>query len=114
MFGQSPFIVNANITYSNDTLGFEANLSYNIQGKRLAVVGVGVRPDVYDQAFHSLNLKLSQRFGKEDRWKASISAQNLIGDLREKFYVSYEAEAQVFERFDPGRNFSVGISYLIK
>ncbi|MFT4968703.1 MAG: hypothetical protein ACI9O4_000433 [Chitinophagales bacterium] len=114
MFGQSPFIVNANITYSNDTVGFEANLSYNIQGKRLAVVGVGVRPDVYDQSFHSLNLKLSQRFGKEDRWKASITAQNLIGDLREKFYESYEAEAQVFERFDPGRSFSVGISYLIK
>jgi len=114
MFGQSPFIINLNMTYSNDSIGFEANVSYNVQGKRLAVVGIGIRADVYDQAFHALNLKISQKFGREDRWKASLSAQNLIGDLREKLYESYNAAPQVFERFNPGRSFSLGISYLIK
>ncbi len=114
MFGQSPFIINANITYANDSIGLEANLSYNVQGKRLAVVGVGVRPDVYEQQFHALNFKISQKFGKEDRWKASVNVQNILGDLREKLYESYEAEPQVFERFNPGRQFSVGISYMIR
>lgn len=114
MFGQSPFIVNVNLNYANDSIGFEANLSYNVQGKRLAVVGVGVRPDVFDQSFHSLNLKISQRFGKEDRWKASLSVQNIVGDLREKLFESFEATPQVFERFDPGRAFSIGFSYLVR
>ena len=40
MFGQSPFIVNVNLGYANDSIGFEAGLSYNVQGKRLAVVGI--------------------------------------------------------------------------
>jgi TonB-dependent receptor len=113
MFGQSPFIINLNLTYSNDSIGFEANLSYNVQGKRLAVVGIGIRPDVYDQAFHALNLKISQKFGKQDRWKTSLSAQNILGDLKEKLYESYNATPQVFERYNPGRSFSVGISYLM-
>jgi TonB-dependent receptor len=114
MFGQSPFIVNISLAYSNDSIGFEASLSYNVQGKRLAVVGIGIRPDVFDQEFHAMNLKISQKFGKENRWKASLSAQNLLGDLREQLYESYHAEAQVFERFNPGRTFSAGFAYLIK
>ena len=114
MFGQSPFIVNVNLSYANDSIGFETSLSYNVQGKRLAVVGIGIRPDVYDQAFHALNLKISQKFGKEDRWKASLSANNLLGDFREKLYESYEAEPVVFERYNPGRSFSIGFSYLIR
>lgn len=111
MFGLSPFIVNAGLSYTSDTLGLEANVSYNVQGKRLAVVGVGARPDVYEQAFHSLNVKVSQKFGKLDRWKASLSGQNLIGDKREKLYESGDAAPQVFESFSPGRRIIFGISY---
>ncbi|MCB9255725.1 MAG: TonB-dependent receptor [Chitinophagales bacterium] len=114
MFGQSPFIVNANLGYVNDSIGFEANLTYNVQGKRLAVVGIGIRPDVYEQSFHSLNFKVSQKFGSNKRWKASFTAQNLVGDLREKLFESYNATPQVFERYNPNRSFTVGFSYLIK
>ncbi len=114
MFGQSPFIVNTSLTYSNDTLGLESTLSYNVQGKRLAVVGVGVRPDVYDQPFHSLNLKLSQRLGKKKLWKTSLTVRNILNDRREKLFESYNADPQVFESFNPGIGFSLGVSYLIQ
>lgn len=113
MFGQSPYIVNVALNYDNDSIGFEANLSYNVQGKRLAIVGIGVRPDVYDQPFHSLNFKASQTFGKNKRWKGSLSVQNIIGDVREKLYQPYKAEAKVFERYKPSRSFSIKFSYLI-
>ncbi|MGB1247928.1 MAG: TonB-dependent receptor domain-containing protein [Chitinophagales bacterium] len=114
MFGQSPFIVNTALNYENDSIGLSANLSYNVQGKRLAVVGIGVRPDVYEQSFHSLNLKVSQQFGKNKRWKGSFSIQNLIGDQREKLYESYESDSQVFERYEVGRSFQLGFSYTMK
>lgn len=114
MFGQSPYIINASLSYANDTLGFESNISYNVQGKRLAVVGVGVRPDVYDQSFHSLNLKISQRLGKKKQWKTSLTARNILNDRREKLFESFEATPQVFESFSPGIGFSLGISYLMQ
>lgn len=114
MYGQSPFIINTSLNYSNDTLGFESRLSYNVQGKRIAVVGVGVRPDVYDQSFHSLNLKVSQRLGKKKLWKTNLTVRNILNDRREKLFESYNADSQIFESFNPGRSFSIGVSYLIQ
>ncbi len=111
MFGQSPYIINLNLSYNNDSLGLETRLSYNVQGKRLAVVGVGIRPDVYDQPFNSLNFKASKKIAK--RWKASVSVQNIMNDRRESFFESYQADAQLFESYNPGRQYSAGVSFLI-
>jgi TonB-dependent receptor len=111
MFGQSPYIVNVNLSYNNDSLGLETRLSYNVQGKRLSVVGVGIRPDVYDQPFHSLNFKASKKL--TTRWKASFTVQNIMNDRRDSFFESYQATSQIFESYNPGRQFSMGISYLI-
>jgi len=114
MFGQSPYIINAGLNYTNDTLGFETQLTYNVQGKRLAVVGVGEIPDVYDREFHSLNLKLAQRFGKGKQWQGSLTVTNMLNDRRERLYESFNANPQVFEAWNPGRRFSLGISYLMQ
>jgi hypothetical protein len=90
MYGQSPWIVNAFVTYKNDSIGLMANLTYNVQGKKLAVIGVGLIPDVYEQPFHSLNMKISKTFGKvhegesSPRWQGSFRATNLlnfVGDI---------------------------------
>ena len=59
LFGQSPYIVNAYINYADPVFGLESNLSYNVQGKRLAVVGIGGIPDVFEQPFHSCLLYTS-------------------------------------------------------
>lgn len=109
--GQSPYIVNAYINYKNDSLGIEANLSYNVQGKRLAVVGVARSPDVFEQPFHSLNLKISKSFGKENQSNLSLGVANILNDDREKLYESYQAEQQIFSQYSPGQIFSLGYSY---
>mgnify|MGYP000265079372 FL=1 len=75
MSGQSPYIINGFLTFKNDSLGLTVNASYNVQGKKLAVIGVGALPDVYEQPFHSLNLKVSKSVGASKNWKASISAK---------------------------------------
>lgn len=111
MQGQAPYLVNAFINYSNDSIGLEANLSYNVQGKRLAIVGSGIVPDVYEDPFHSLNFKISYAFGKTDNMKLSFSAQNLLGDSFKQFYESYEAKNQIYRSYTNGRSFSLGFNY---
>lgn len=114
MYGQSPYIVNAFVSFRNDSIGFNINLSYNVQGKKLAVIGVGSLPDVYQQPFHSLNLKVSKTIGKERRWNASITAKNLLMNVSQKFYESYNAESQVYDYFNQGVTISGAISYTLE
>jgi len=94
MFGQSPYLVNGFVSFGNDSLGLDVNLSYNVQGKRLAVIGIGAIPDVYETPFHSLNLKVSKSFGESNHWKASIATQNILNNARRRFYEAYETAPQ--------------------
>lgn len=120
MYGQSPYIINGFADFSNDSLALSVNLSYNVQGKKLAVIGVGLIPDVYEQPFHSLNLKVSKGFGKTykgesaPRWTASITGTNLLNQARRRWYESFNAEPQVFDFLHKGMTISAAVSYTIK
>lgn len=120
MYGQSPYIINAFANFSNDSLFLSCNISYNVQGKKLAVIGVGGVPDVFEQPFHSLSLKVSKGFGKvlegesAPRWKASITGRNLLNQARRRWYESFNAQPQVFDYLHRGISISAAISYTIK
>ncbi len=114
MYGQSPYLINANISYNAEKLGLTATLAYNVQGKRLVVVGGGRAPDVYEMPFNSLNFKLSEVFGKKDQFRVSVQAENILGDdLLKQYETYYGAEPAIFQRLLPGRGFSVGFTYSI-
>lgn len=110
MFGQSPWIVNAFATFKNDSIGFTFNVSYNVQGKKLAVIGIGSIPDVYEQPFHGLNFKISQDFGKDRQWQASITGNNMLMSARRKFYEAYGYESQIYSYYNEGMTVSAAIS----
>lgn len=114
MQGQAPYIFNVFLNYANKDKGINANITYNVQGPQLAIVGIGRVADVYTEPFHSLNFKASQTIGKHDNMQLSLSATNLIGDDRLQVYKSYEAQDQVFSRFLPQQTFKVGFSYNLK
>ncbi len=120
MYGQSPYIINAFADFSNDSLWLSCNVSYNVQGKKLAVIGVGGVPDVFEQPFHSLNLKVSKGFGKVSegefvpRWTASITGRNLLNQGKRRWYESFNAESQIFDYLHKGITISAAISYTIK
>lgn len=118
MYGQSPYILNGFLTYSHDTLGLIVNLSYNVQGKKLSVIGVGKLPDVYEQPFHSLNFKASKTFGKDSRWKASASVQNILMNARRRSYESYgdngAIDNRLYDYFYEGMTFSGSISLTLR
>lgn len=111
MAGQSPFVINAGLTYSNDSLGLDAGLFYNAKGPTLYIVGAGLFPDVYFESFHSLNFSATKKFGVDKRSAIDFRVSNLLNDTWEYNYQSYQATPETFSRMSPGRAFSIGFSH---
>ena len=114
MQGQAPYIVNASVNYDGRENGLNMNVSYNVQGPKLAIVGIGRVADVYTESFHSLNAKVSYEVGKEKRAKWSVGVTNILADDKLQVYRSYQAQDQIFTQLLPSRRFKVGFSYKIK
>lgn len=110
MQGQAPYIINAGLSYLKMENGFEAGLYYNVQGKKLAVVGLGPNPDVFEQPFHSMNFSMSKELGKENQSKITFGIKNLLNDKVESYYESYGSEDKVFSSYAPGRSFNLSYS----
>ncbi len=111
MAGQAPFVVNAGLTYQNPTAGINAGLFYNIKGQTLEIISSGLYPDVYLQPFNSLNFTFNKRLGEDQKTTLDFKVSNILNDNMERIFSSYNAEDQVFSRFNPGISFSVGLSH---
>jgi len=109
--GQSPYLINGGLDYTNDDLGLQTGLFYNVQGETLEVVGTGIVPDVFTQPFHSLNYKLRKTFGKDDNSAISFKVENILDDERESFYRSFGNQSEIFSVRQPYRTFSLNYSY---
>ena len=109
--GQSPFIINAYLGYDHKKSGLEGNLSYNVQGKRLSIVGIGRNPDVYEMPFNSLNLKVSKRLGAAQKSVVSFGANNLLDAKKQRFYEGYNATPVVYDLFRPGTSYSFSLAF---
>ncbi|MEZ4829697.1 MAG: TonB-dependent receptor [Bacteroidia bacterium] len=107
IFGQSPYAVNGELAYINDSLGTKISLNYNIFGQRLVLVG-GVNPDVYEQPRGLLNFSLSQKI--KYGLSVTIRANNLLNPEYKQTQVYKETE-YIFQNYRLGRSFSLGISY---
>jgi outer membrane receptor protein involved in Fe transport len=111
MAGQSPYVINAGISYNNESIGLNVGLFYNVRGRTLSIVGTGLSPDIYDDSFHSLNFSLIQRFGKNRSSSIDFKVSNILNDRIESFYYSYGTEKRVFNSINPGINFSLGFNH---
>ncbi|MDV7186647.1 TonB-dependent receptor [Lutibacter sp. TH_r2] len=109
--GQSPYLINAGLDYSNSELGFEAGLFYNVQGETLEVVGTGDVPDVYIKPFHSLNFTLNKTLGEDKKSKIDLKIKNILDQDKESVFQSYKAMDQVYSLRTPGFEFSLGYTY---
>lgn len=110
MFGQSPYVVNAQFGYSNKENGWDANVTYNVSGEKLAVVVISGTPNVYEQAFHSLNFNLNKQFS--DKLSCRFSVKNILDQTVKRTY-EYNGEEYIFNAYDPGQTFSLGVSYTV-
>ena len=110
LFGQSPYIVNVELSYVNLESGTSAALLYNIFGKRLSEVTLGVTPDVYEQPRGMLDFTFSQKL----LWGLGLkfSAKNIL-DAKVEKTIEFNGKDYIYHSYGNGRNFSLGLSYSI-
>lgn len=109
--GQSPFIVNSAIYYDNPSTGFNANIVYNIIGKRIYSVGDVLFPTIYEMPRHSLDVMASKKFGKQLTVKAGIqdvlnSSYRFYQDSDRDNQISLDKDHVIFSN-SKGRLFSI-------
>ncbi len=109
LYGQSPFVVNTSIYYDNFKKT-KVNLSFNIQGPRLALVIRGATPDVFEQARPNLNFSIVQKISP--RASFTVRANNLLNP-EYAFTQTFKGEVYNFQTYRMGRVFSVGFKYNI-
>lgn len=123
MQGQSPFLINTGIIYSNDSLRLQAAVLYNCIGKR--IIGVGRSegsdldnsnarvPDSYEMPRHVIDLTVSKKLFKH--LELRLAVRDL---LAQKVYYKQFANvslpdgvhkrvAQITRSYRPGRNFAL-------
>ena len=105
--GQSPFLLNLNLSYDNFKSGTTAGLFYNLFGQRLEEVSLGGTPDVFEKARGTLDLTFSQRW---QVYKIKLSAKNLLDESVEKAY-RYQGTDYIASQYHRGRSFSLSVSY---
>jgi TonB-dependent receptor len=106
--GQSPFVLNLDISYDNDKTGSNISLLFNRFGERLSEVTLGVTPDVYEQARSTVDMTFSQII-----WGGVIlkgSAKNLTNAEHLKTY-ELNGREYVAQSYSTGVTYGFGMTY---
>ena len=111
MQGQSPYMLNAGVSYNNSKNEWQGGLFYNVQGEKLHIVGVADNPDVFEVPFHSLNFNLLHSFGEERQYQIGVSVNNILDDTRDRIFRSFNSHSPYFSTWAPGRTFKVSFRY---
>jgi hypothetical protein len=102
--GQSPFVANVSLGFSFSDIGLEANLYYNVFGRRIRDVGRLGLPDVYEEPFHSLDLVIS--YDISESFRLGFTARNILYRS-----VQLEQGGIVVSRYNPGISLGVKLGY---
>ncbi len=106
--GQSPYLVNVNLSYEDAASGISSSLYYNIFGKRLERVSYGGTPDVYEKPAGLLNFSIGWKFMQQ--WRFRFAANNLLNPAHTK-YQRFKGKDYIYSQYHRGRSFSLGLSY---
>jgi outer membrane receptor protein involved in Fe transport len=108
LYGQSPFIVNLDVTQQMPTWGSTFTMVFGVFGERLDLVTTGALPDVFEQPAPALDFIWSQRLS--GRWRLKFSAKNLLDPYREST-LEHGGTTYFYERYRRGRTFSLSLGY---
>ena len=109
MFGQSPYIVNAYLSFRNEK-GTQASINFNVQGERLSLVTDGGTPDIYEQPRPMLDLMASQNLN--ERWNLRFRARNIL-NAEYKYTYEFKGQEFIFQNSQLGTSYSLGVTYSI-
>jgi outer membrane receptor protein involved in Fe transport len=107
--GQSPYLVNFNISYSNPDIGLNSTIDFNKFGDRMTETNVDT-PDIYESSDGMLNFNLSKSFMKN--FSVGFRIKNLL-DSKFKKSVKYNNQDYIYQQYEVGRTYTLSLSYNI-
>lgn len=75
--GQSPYIINLGMFYENQKNDFNINLSYNLIGSRIYIVGNVQEPSVWERGRNALDLQFVKTL-KDDKIELKLNIKDVI------------------------------------
>jgi len=110
LYDQSPYIINADLSYDSEATGTSATIAFYFAAERLSLI-VNDGYDVYEQPAPQLDFVLSQKLGKH--WKVKFSAENLLNPevLRSYAVNGSTDKTYVYSSYTRGRTFGLSFSY---
>ncbi|NBC17682.1 MAG: TonB-dependent receptor [Bacteroidetes bacterium] len=108
--GQSPYVLNVDVGYSNPETGTIASLYYNIFGRRLSQVAIGGTPDIYEEPAGTLDLIVSQRM--LSNFNVKLSAKNLLDPSIQETQ-GFKDQDFIVQDYQRGRSLSLSVTYAI-
>jgi outer membrane receptor protein involved in Fe transport len=75
--GQSPYIVNAGIQYTEPKSNFTFSASYNVVGRRIYIVGNVQEPDVWENQRNVIDLQISKSF-LDKKLEVKLNVRDLL------------------------------------
>lgn len=106
--GQSPYVLNLDLTYINNDWGTVAGLYFNTFGERLSKVSANVNPDVFEQPAPMLNFTLSQKLVAN--FTLNVGVKNLLNSVY-KEVSRFKGQDYTFYEYKSGLTYSMGVSY---
>lgn len=111
MYSQSPYTINAELAYVNDSIGFNTALNFNVFGPRISFVTDTGTPNVFEQPRPTLDYSISKTVGKYLGFR--FRARNILNPLVNHVH-EFNGEQYTFRSFRTGRTFSLAVSFNIQ
>jgi TonB-dependent receptor len=74
--GQSPYIINAGLSYAHPTQDWSVTASYNIVGQRIYIVGNVQEPSVWENGRHVVDFQIAKTF--KEKWELKLNIKDLL------------------------------------
>lgn len=113
--GQSPYIINVGLNYTDTKKDLQVNLLYNVIGRRIIAVGFEAYPDLYEMPRNIVDLTFSKGIGQ--RWTLKGGVQDLLNQPWRIMQDSnkdnkFESSKDFFvQKYRTGQLVSLGFSY---
>ncbi|ACF14194.1 TonB-dependent receptor [Chloroherpeton thalassium ATCC 35110] len=108
MQGQSPYVINVNLSYNNTDYGFSGMLLYNIVGERIYRLNgnPNLNYNFIEKPRNQLDLSLSKTLNTN--FKVKLNIKNILND---RYLIMFGDD--VAERYKTGTTYSFSLSYAL-
>ena len=105
--GQSPIVVNANLSWDAPESGWDAIVAFNYFGDRLQSIGAVGTSDIFERGRGTLDFSVGKKL---NNFKFTLRARNLLNPAFETFS-EFRGQEYIFSNYERGQEVSFGVGY---